>query len=715
MMLTKPKPDDGGREDTSTPPALINTVEETTMTTDEDREKELARRLEMLGGAVTSTVNDDEMMEEDLLLEEELEQEPEEEKEDSANNLMSFDPLPITAPAPAPPAPVPVVESKPKPAAVKPNKSALLARIMAAQERAKQAQMKQSSTTTAPPTQQQTAAKLPAPSELTINPEKEKEKMMKALSGIVDVEIEKETKIDDDLKPPPLPPPPQFMAPPTMAPPLNMMAPPTTATMPPPPMMMAPPPAAMAPPPSFDIFEQQQMKEEKNMPPPPMPPPAFCQVENDILGAPHMQAPSAPPPEDSLMDNFDGITPMAPPPTYPGEQEQADDAGMFEFDIDGNPLSPEDRRKMMEEQRAIMEQIQKQATENKASEAAVRANAFETRMMANQTGGMTAPVSTREMTGVATGVESMDLGNIDPAEIEEQRKILEEIEKAQKDKRGSGAGDYQSPSTEAATASNRTVEIGDGKKVALHGQEKTKAAIKDGSAMLVQCMNCDNWMQVTRAASLMFCPICSTVSPVMQEFSAMASEAAKQLEEDRKLAELLQNEENAAASDYPGNRSAAASRSAAPEASSSWWDSQEGNGWWDSLKVSMGVSANPEDTENKRSAEIQISRPPGSMSASQRALHGVSTGESYDNDRQSLIGGGNPPAARVAESKPLFSCVVDSVSNAAAVAAAGVTSYTQGEEEEEVHGIDTTSFLAVPKIGDDRGSSGNYSAIPNDD
>jgi len=701
MMLAKPKPDDGGREETSSPPPLINTIEETTTTTDEDREKELERRLAMLGGVVTG--NDDEQEEEK---EEAVVEQQQQIEEDATDNLMSFDPIPIKTPAPPAPAPAPVVESKPKPAAVKPNKSALLARIMAAQERAKQAQMKQSSTAPTPPVQFQTATKLPAPSELTINPEQEKEKMMKALSGVVDVEIEKETNADDDLKPPPLPPPPQFTAPPMMAPPIS--------TMSPPPFTAPPTQAAMPPPPSFDIFEQMQMKEEKNIPPPPMPPPAFDAIESDILGPPEVQAPSAPP-EESLLDNFDGITPMAPPPTYPGEQVEVDDAGMFEFDIDGNPLSPEERRKMMEEQRAIMEQIKKQSIENKASEAAVRANAFETRMMANQTGGFSAPSTLREPSGVTTSVESIDFGNIDPAEVEEQRKILEAIQKkSQKDSKK----DYQSPSMGAAEGANRTVEIGNGKKVALHGQEKTKEAIKDGSAILVQCVNCDNWMQVTGAASLMFCPICSVVSPVIQKDSVLANEEAKQMEEDRKLAELLQNEENAAASNYPGNRRAAASSAAAPEAGSSWWDSQEGSSWWDSLKVSMGVSTEPEDSQNKRSAEIQISRPPGSMSSSQRALHGASTGDSYDNEREGLIGGGsgsdNPRAARVAESKPLFSCVVDSVSNAAAVAAAGVTSMTQGDEE-EVHGVDTTSFLAVPKIGDDRGSSGNYSAIPNDD
>lgn len=125
----------------------------------------------------------------------------------------------------------------------------------------------------------------------------------------------------------------------------------------------------------------------------------------------------------------------------------------------------------------------------------------------------------------------------------------------------------------------------------------------------------------------------------------------------------------------------------------------------------------PEDSGEKRSAEIKVNRPPGgSMAASQGGLHGAVTGNEYEYEREGLLGSGGSSSrdneARVAESKPLFSCVVDSVSNAASAAAAGVTSMAYGEDE-EVNGVDTTSFLAVPKIGDDRGSSGNYNAIPN--
>jgi len=620
-MLEKQKPDGGEKEATPAPTLISETM---APTTDEDREKELERRLAMLGGDV----------EEEAVKEEE-------EKEDNSNNLMSFDPLPVSVA----PAPTPVVESAPEPAAaptaVKPNKSALLARIMAAQERAKQAQMKQSS---AAPVQHTSTTVLPAPEQVALNAEQEKEKMMRALSGIVDDEVGKEIAPEEDLKPPPLPPPPQFTesqteGPPVMMPPPTMMAPPPTMMAPP---LSAPPTTTMPPPPSFDIFEQQQAKEDNIAPP--MLPPAFDAIENDILGFPDAQAPSAPPTEESLMDNFDGITPMAPPPTYPGEQVDVD-AGVFEFDIDGNPLSPEERRKMMEEQRAIMEQIQKQASENKASEAAVRANAFETRMMANQTGGNTARTSSAAPSSDISA--AIDLGSIDPAEVEEQRKILEQIEKEnQKARGGSVVGGYQSP------------------------------AIADNA-------------------------FTSEEAKQMEEDRKLAERLQNEEEEDRKLAERLQNEENAAASDYPARRRTGAS-SSAPAAA-------ESESWWDSLKVGMGMSTTPEDSEEKRSAEIQVSRPPGSSSSAHRTSYGDD-----DYEKAGLLGGGNPREARVAESKPLFSCVVDSVYDAAAVAAAGVTSMTQGDDE-EVHGVDTTSFLAVPKIGDDRGPSGSYSAIPNDD
>jgi len=673
MMLSKQKPDDEKVEVTQSIPAPVAAAPEETC--DDEREQELERRLAMLGTG-------DETKKE----EEHTDEQP------TNDDLISFDPLAAAPVAVEAAKPEPTVTTAAPAAAVKPNKSALLARIMAAQERAKQAQMKQISsdpTVAAAPLMQNqsTTTFLPAPEQVTFNANLEKEKMMKALSGIGDATIQKETRFDD-LKPPSMPPPPQFMAPPP------------TATATPFPVAPSPTTMAMPPPPSFDIFEQQQMKQSAPLPPPP----AFGAIENNLFDMPTAQAPSAPPQfEESLLDGFNGLMPMAPPPTYPTEQVQEEDDA-FAFDIDGNPLTPEQKRKMMEEQRAIMEQIQRQANENKASEAAIRADAFENRMTGNPTVSDTTTNNTPATEEIATAV---DVGSFDPAEVEEQRKILEAIEKQVRKAQSSTIGDYQSPaaaSSNTQQAAPDTVDIGDGKKVALHGQEKTKAAIKDGTAVLVQCVNCDNWMQVTGAATLMFCPICSVVSPVLRDGKTHTTEDVRQMDEDRKLAEQLQAEENAAAGEYPANRRL----QTAPK--------EEEVSWWDTLMVGMGVATTPEESGDKHSAEINVSRPPGSMTPSQRTLHSAVTGDRYE--REGLLGSGGGGRgggeARVAESKPMFSCVVDSVSNAAYAAAAGVSSMAY-DDEEEVHGIDTTSFLAVPKIGDDRDPSSSYKAIPNDD
>jgi hypothetical protein len=191
MMLTKPKPDTG-REKSISPVPVMNGFEGE-KTSPDDREQDLERRLALLGVG-NDTTTSDELTKEETEPEVEVEKEEEEEEKKKEDNLMSFDP--IADPTPAPPA----VEPKPEPVAaapalVKPNKSALLARIMAAQERAKQAQMKAASSTTTSTMKQQSTtstAVLPAPTQIIVNAEQEKEKMMKALNGIVDDAIKKE-------------------------------------------------------------------------------------------------------------------------------------------------------------------------------------------------------------------------------------------------------------------------------------------------------------------------------------------------------------------------------------------------------------------------------------------------------------------------------------------------------------------------------------------
>jgi len=273
----------------------------------------------------------------------------------------------------------------------------------------------------------------------------------------------------------------------------------------------------------------------------------------------------------------------------------------------------------------------------------------------------------------------------------------------------------------------QSVDIGGGQKVALHGQEKTRTAIKEGTAVLVKCLNCDNWMQVTRTATLMFCPICSVVSPVVQQDNAPCEEEVRQMDEDRRLAERLQKEENErevgggsstrGGGEYPATRRSGSAVATGSADTGSWLGGL--------LPASMWST-----TEEPSSAEITVTRPPGSRQPTTRgglidANIGTRAGESDAHDLQleqeSLLTGGTQEngrsarAGRVAESKPMFSCVVDSISSTANAMSGAMASYTTGEDEEEVHGVDSSSFLSVTNARREGDGAASYSAVPDND
>ena len=461
---------------------------------------------------------------------------------------------------------------------------------------------------------------------------------------------------------------------------------------------------AKAPPPSFDIFEKQMLASTATAPPMMAPPPpAFDSIaplmnasdaDVDFLGDFSGVQPMAPPGHVSA-PSFDQVMNqnlMAPPPPFQDNMAMEHDDNDFELDEHGMKLSPQEKQKMIEEQRAIMEHIEREARNQKASEAAIKADAFASRMTGSQGAGVSTGSSE-----VKTNVDGFSA-----SEIEEQRKILEQIVREAKGVQAQTQGGAAKPAV--------NIEIGGGQNVQLHGQEKTQEAIKKGTAQLVLCLNCNNWMQVVESATLMFCPICSVVTPVVQQDQIMSKAEILQMEEDRKLAEMLQAEEEAEAgvSDYPGNRRAATSRASAVSMSNdkSWWDTIS-----DAL-VGVGVSAEaPKSEQAKRDADY---RPPGSMSSSQRGLHSAVTGEEGGEERLGLLGsegggGGGRSPARVAQSKPLFSCVVDSISSSANAA----STYIMGDDDEEVNGVDTTSFLSVPNVGREKSEGGgNYFALP---
>jgi len=454
-------------------------------------------------------------------------------------------------------------------------------------------------------------------------------------------------------------------------------------------------------------------------------PPSFDMVQRQKVDA-SPPAPSAPdlshmaPPDHHL----EGILPVAPPfaqahtqaqmPPPPSfdtvEQQMQQQSGslktpeedIIDFDIDGNPLTPEQREAMIEEQRKLYENIMKEKAENDAAIARATADAFDSRSANAAVKAMDDPHSS-----LTHSMDAMGRNITGEEESKEEGTAAERQER------------------------RRMVKIGNNQTVALHGQGRTKKAIKDGTAILVQCINCQNWMQVTGTATLMFCPVCQVVSPVIKQSEVLTKEEAIQLTMDRKLAEKLQaeaydhddnekKEEEQKDDGYfsklfgssSSNGAAAAVRSSSVTSTDSWWDKI-------SNIVSYGVTEEPRER-----GELGVTLPPGSSSVStypgerRGTLSPVSTdggrdrhGEETQGLLRPVIDGNeaNLPAARVAEQKPLFSCVTDSVSSAASA----LFSNAEGEEDEEgnIYGIDASSLL-VTSAGR---QGGDYSRVPDNE
>ena len=411
-----------------------------------------------------------------------------------------------------------------------------------------------------------------------------------------------------------------------------------------------------APPPAFDETILPPPKEEE--PPPPFqvveeqvndPPPAFETVEQPPAYEPMQDtappAPMAPAYEDLLDSNthLDDIQPMQAP--------------SMEDEIMGmEGLTEEERHALIEEQRQIMAQIEQEQSANAAAIAAAAADAFDSR---------SAPAVAQAASDGPTRVA-----------MHEQ------------------------------DASTRTINLGGGQEVALHGQERTRAAIAAGTAILVQCVHCQNWMQVTETATLMFCPVCSVVSPVERQSAVLTREEAMQLTADRKMAEQLQQEEYADQEEE--------------EDEETWWDAAT------SLFGMKKTQARPPQPQPQQVApvhrgEIGVSRPPGGglVAASTGAeTETIEFTNSYE-EREGLLLANNSaalPKARVAERQPLFSCMVDSVSNAASSLGSALTTTTLHEDREgNVHGVDASSLLAVTRASRGDSTQQDYRSLPTDE
>ena len=401
-----------------------------------------------------------------------------------------------------------------------------------------------------------------------------------------------------------------------------------TAQLPPPPafdpMLFAPPPPLgntimMPPPPTQTQFMP--------LPPPAASAPAF----EDLMLHTHE--------EPNLLDMPSALMPPPPPPPEIDEDILA-------------ALDPSERQAILEEQRKIMEEIERSKQGESASSAAARAMAF------NQRSGAA-------VARVAGQYDSGPVMPSRPTSTTQQRKP---------------------PPPPPAAARPGMVDLGAGEMVPLHGQEKTQAAIRDGTARIVQCLNCENWMQVTNDATLMFCPTCQVVSPVLLDETATEKdlEEAAQMAADAQLAEKLQAEE------YGAMERARATRQAAAGAAKKTPKLEKGQAveqsWYDWFMGSSSQEATKpsEPLPERGSAELPSRRSP------RAGLIAASTGEESYGYESGGTGGGGGGGARMGESKGMFACVADAVGTA-------VFSMNQ-DEEGNVHGVDSSGLLAMPNV-----------------
>lgn len=510
-------------------------------------------------------------------------------------------------------------------------------------------------------------------------------------------------------------------------------------------------------PPSFDFVEQQQQQlgvQSSNAPPAPTAPEVSPteEIQHSTIDHLHGILPVAAPPllpNDLHQQQLQGVD--TPPPSYnmfESQQQSStdqttattvdDDNDVLAYDENGNPLSPQQRQSLLDEQRLLYENIMKEKAANDAAIAQANADAFDSR-------------SSNAVARVAGG------GSGASTSLADSNRVMDSVGR---DVAASASSEGQlEANTEAAEEearrreSRRMVKIGNNQMVALHGQDRTKKAIKEGTAILVQCINCQNWMQVTESATLMFCPVCQVVSPVIQQTEVMTKEEAIQLTMDRKLAEKLQAEAYAQNEQQGESRSARsrenqeeeeegflgrffggiggavidATEGAADAISSSMSSSnttathqeERSDSWWN--KISSIVSYG----EPAERSDLGVTRPPGAPpsssqypAAAARQQRSPSTTTSPSRNEEETRGLLSPvvvdgneehhlPAGRVAEQRPLFSCVADSISSATAAV------FHTGDDDNE-HGVDASSLLVTSAgrgVGD---GEGDYSRLESD-
>jgi len=269
---------------------------------------------------------------------------------------------------------------------------------------------------------------------------------------------------------------------------------------------------------------------------------------------------------------------------------------------------------------------------------------------------------------------------------EDQIRILEQIQSSKQQQptaAGASSNEIMTGTMTAVPAPppQRTIQLGPDHFVPLHGPEKTRSAIELGTAILTQCCNCSSYLQVTSTATLMYCPCCQTVSPVESSSSHKTREEALQENNDRKLAQKMQDEE------YARNEQGTESST-----SNAWGmnvfgkhrghpnqqqeQSQQNQKSWSEYFSSFVYSAD----------DLEEIAPLQSSNNTSTPLYSAETGT-----EQSTNFSPQYSPATVAERKPMYSCIVDGANSVAETVSKG---WSQSETENMYNGIDTTALLA---------------------
>jgi len=400
------------------------------------------------------------------------------------------------------------------------------------------------------------------------------------------------------------------------------------------------------PPPSYDMFDQMAVKappmppsntqsflKQSDLPPvapPPMmmepPPDATTEFEN-MPSAPPV-VPLSAPLYQAPMQTHTSTQDLPPPSFVQYEQNEIVDAVHSENDTE----------KMVQEQKEILEQLERdKAANDKAIAEAATSGLLESE-------SITATPDSRTVQTATTSSRS-----------------------------NGSSTQYES---------GNTINIGPNTKVTLRGEEQTRAAINNGTAMIVQCINCRNWMQVANTATLMFCPSCSTISRVLPQHQITSLDEAKVLMAHKRKKE--RKEEKA--------RKLKEYREMT----------------WGQYVKSFFVTVEPTQTTSTSTTSTATDSYSNSRPSSERfqTASGFSR-EDYEDyydegeveTRQSLLPVSTfeteqePPPAQIAEKRPLHSCLTGLTKTLT-----GGAGYP-GNRGNEIDGIDSTALLSVTRVG----------------